>query len=65
LIPGLILLSIALPSFALLFDMDTWESNACTLKVYGNQWYWSYEESPLNGDFDYRIRVLQALCPWH
>jgi heme/copper-type cytochrome/quinol oxidase subunit 2 len=47
----LILLSIALPSFALLFEMDSWESNACTLKVYGNQWYWSYEESALNAGF--------------
>jgi len=31
--------------------MDSWESNACTLKVYGNQWYWSYEESALNAGF--------------
>jgi cytochrome c oxidase subunit 2 len=42
--PSFILLSIAIPSFALLYAMDDHiESPSITLKVIGNQWYWSYE----------------------
>jgi cytochrome c oxidase subunit II len=42
-IPTLILLVIALPSFALLYSMDEQFDPALTLKVIGRQWYWSYE----------------------
>jgi cytochrome c oxidase subunit 2 len=44
-IPSLILLSLAVPSFALLYSMDEIVHPAITLKVTGNQWYWSYEYS--------------------
>ena len=43
--PALILLSIAVPSFALLYSMDEIIDPVLTLKVIGHQWYWSYEYS--------------------
>nr|YP_010152747.1 cytochrome c oxidase subunit 2 [Aureoumbra lagunensis]QQW50395.1 cytochrome c oxidase subunit 2 [Aureoumbra lagunensis] len=45
LIPALILMAIAIPSFALLFSMDEIIDPAITLKVLGNQWFWKYEYS--------------------
>jgi len=44
-IPALILVVVAIPSFALLYAMDECVDPAVTLKVVGNQWYWSYEYS--------------------
>jgi len=44
-VPALILLFIAIPSFALLYSMDEMIDPALTLKVVGHQWYWSYEYS--------------------
>jgi cytochrome c oxidase subunit 2 len=43
--PSLILLLIAIPSFALLFTMDEIVEPLITLKAIGHQWYWSYEYS--------------------
>jgi len=43
--PSLILLFIALPSFALLYSMDEIVDPAITLKAIGHQWYWTYEYS--------------------
>ena len=43
LIPGLILWSIAVPSFALLYSMEEATSFQLTVKVIGHQWYWSYQ----------------------
>lgn len=42
-IPAIILILIALPSFSLLFSMDQIWQPFFTIKVIGNQWYWSYE----------------------
>jgi len=43
-IPTIILLIIAVPSFQLLYAMDTLPADPrMTLKVIGHQWYWSYE----------------------
>ena len=47
-IPALILVSIAFPSFSLLYSMDEVMMPAFTLKVVGHQWYWSYEYSDQN-----------------
>lgn len=44
-IPALILILIAIPSFSLLYSMDEMLDPAVTLKVIGHQWYWSYEYS--------------------
>jgi cytochrome c oxidase subunit 2 len=47
-IPALILLSLASPSFALLYSLDEISNPELTLKVLGHQWYWSYEISDFN-----------------
>lgn len=44
-IPALILLTLAVPSFALLYSMDEVIDPIITLKVIGSQWYWTYEYS--------------------
>jgi cytochrome c oxidase subunit 2 len=51
-VPSLILITIAVPSFALLYSMDEVIDPAITLKVVGNQWYWSYEYSDYNTSED-------------
>lgn len=42
-IPTLILLMITIPSFSLLYAVDELVSPDLTIKVIGNQWYWTYE----------------------
>jgi cytochrome c oxidase subunit 2 len=42
-IPVLILVVIAIPSFKLLYYMDRTTEAEMTLKVVGHQWYWEYE----------------------
>lgn len=44
-IPSLILILIAVPSFALLYAMDEVINPSITIKTVGHQWYWSYEYS--------------------
>lgn len=46
--PALILIVIAVPSFALLYSMDEVINPVITLKAIGHQWYWSYEYSDYN-----------------
>lgn len=43
--PALILWSIGLPSLTLLYMIDEILDAQITIKVIGNQWYWSYEYS--------------------
>lgn len=47
-IPALILLSLASPSFSLLYSLDEISNPDLTLKILGHQWYWSYEISDFN-----------------
>ena len=42
-VPSLILVVVALPSFALLYSIDEIIDPALTIKVIGYQWYWGYE----------------------
>ena len=42
-IPVLILVGIAIPSFRLLYYMDRTNETDMVIKVTGNQWYWNYE----------------------
>ena len=44
-IPSIILVIVALPSFALLYSIDEVVNPALTIKCIGHQWYWSYEYS--------------------
>ena len=43
--PSLILIAIAVPSFALLYSLDEVVDPAVTIKAIGHQWYWTYEYS--------------------
>jgi cytochrome c oxidase subunit 2 len=61
-IPALILLSLASPSFFLLYSLDESPNPALTLKIEGHQWYWTYEVS--YSDFqDWFIETLAKEYP--
>jgi len=51
-IPVLILIGIAFPSFRLLYFADRVEDADITIKAIGRQWYWSYEY-PDHGNFTF------------
>jgi len=52
-IPGIILIFIALPSLRILYLLDEIITPSLTIKTIGHQWYWSYEYSDfLNIEFD-------------
>ena len=51
-IPVLILVGIAIPSFKLMYAADRIEDPEMTIKAIGNQWYWTYEY-PDNGNFTF------------
>jgi cytochrome c oxidase subunit II len=48
-IPVLILVAMAIPSFRLLYDQYTPPPADLTVKVTGNQWYWTYSYPDLGG----------------
>jgi cytochrome c oxidase subunit 2 len=50
--PVIILVVIAVPSFKLLYYADRIEDAEMTVKAIGRQWYWSYEY-PDHGDFTF------------
>ena len=56
-VPILILVIIAIPSFRLLYYADKAVDAAFTIKVTGNQWYWTYEY-PDQGNFTVESRIL-------
>ncbi len=51
-VPVMILVVIAVPSFRLLYYSDKAKDAEMTLKVVGHQWYWSYEY-PDSGNFTF------------
>uniref|UniRef100_A0AAU7VA76 Cytochrome c oxidase subunit 2 n=1 Tax=Stenopsocus periostictus TaxID=3074947 RepID=A0AAU7VA76_9NEOP len=52
-IPGVILVFIALPSLRILYLLDETITPSLTIKTIGHQWYWSYEYSDfMNIEFD-------------
>ena len=51
-IPVIILVIIAVPSYRLLYFMDRTTEAEMTLKVIGNQWFWSYEYPDQEISFD-------------
>jgi len=62
LIPVLILVGIAVPSFRLLFlELDVPKADL-TVKVTGKQWYWSYAY-PDNGKFEFDSLLVQDKQP--
>jgi len=51
-VPVLILVVIAVPSFQLLYFMDKTKDTEMVIKVTGNQWYWNYEYPDEGVSFD-------------
>ena len=56
-IPVLILIGIAFPSFRLLYFADQVQSADITVKAIGRQWYWSYEY-PDHGNFTFDSYIV-------
>jgi len=73
LVPSFVLLSIAVPSFCLLYSMEELVNPALTVKITGHQWYWSYEYTAMlykgaeryavNDQFDSYLVDLANLGP--
>lgn len=63
-VPVLILVIIAIPSFKLMYYMDRIQNPEMTIKVTGHQWYWSYEYPDQGGlTFDSNIIPDAELKP--
>nr|BAN70252.1 cytochrome c oxidase subunit II [Chrysomallon squamiferum] len=63
-LPGIILLFLALPSLRLLYLLDEILDCSLTIKTVGHQWYWSYEYSDfLNLEFDSYMLPTEELGP--
>ncbi len=58
-VPVIILVIIAIPSFKLLYKADSIADPEMTLKVTGNQWFWSYEY-PDQGGFTFDSNLLEG-----
>lgn len=61
--PSLILVMIAIPSFALLYSIDEVVDPAVTVKVIGHQWYWSYEYSDYSAGDEGSIAFDSYMIP--
>jgi len=61
--PSLILMVIAVPSFALLYSMDEIVDPSITLKAIGHQWYWTYEYSDYTASDDQSIVFDSYMIP--
>ena len=57
-VPVIILVVIAIPSFKLLYYADRTVDAEMTLKAIGNQWYWTYEY-PDNGEFTFDAIMIE------
>jgi cytochrome c oxidase subunit 2 len=61
--PSLVLVLIAIPSFALLYSLDEVCDPAVTIKAIGHQWYWSYEYSDYSVADDQSIAFDSYMIP--
>ena len=57
-VPIIILVVLAVPSFKLLYHQDVVPKADMTIKAIGHQWYWSYEY-PDHGDFTFDALMLE------
>jgi cytochrome c oxidase subunit 2 len=62
-VPILILVTIAIPSFKLMYYMDEVPKSDMTIKVTAHQWYWSYEYPDQKIGFDSNIVQDKDLKP--
>lgn len=58
-IPCVILFLISIPSFALLYALDDLDVLQSSIKVIGNQWYWTYEIS----GWDFETKFDSVMIP--
>lgn len=58
--PSIILMILAVPSFALLYSMDEIIDPSVTLKVIGHQWFWSYEYSDYSNENNEKSIVFDS-----
>jgi cytochrome c oxidase subunit 2 len=63
LFPSVILMFIAIPSFALLYSMDEVVDPAITIKAIGHQWYWTYEYSDYNNSDEQSLAFDSYMIP--
>jgi cytochrome c oxidase subunit 2 len=56
-VPVLILVTIAIPSFKLMYYMDRVPDAGMTVKVTGHQWYWEYNY-PDQGNIDFNSNLI-------
>jgi cytochrome c oxidase subunit II len=56
-VPVLILVTIAIPSFKLMYYMDRVPDSKMTIKVTGHQWYWEYTY-PDQGNLDFNSNLV-------
>ena len=63
LLPAVVLISISVPSFALLYAMDEVIDPAITVKAIGHQWYWSYEYSDYSSNEEDSIVFDSYMIP--
>jgi len=62
--PSIILMFIAIPSFALLYSMDeVVDDQAMTIKAIGHQWYWTYEYSDYNSSDEQSLTFDSYMIP--
>jgi cytochrome c oxidase subunit 2 len=59
LVPVIILVAVAIPSFRLLYFMDRTSEAEMTIKAIGHQWYWSYEYPDLGEDITFDAFMVQ------
>ena len=58
-IPVIVLVAIAIPSFRLLYFMDRTSEAEMTIKAIGHQWYWTYEYPDLGEDISFDAVMLE------
>jgi cytochrome c oxidase subunit 2 len=56
-VPVLILVTIAIPSFKLMYYMDRVPDSKMTIKITGHQWYWEYSY-PDQGNLDFNSNLI-------
>jgi cytochrome c oxidase subunit 2 len=59
-VPALLLVTIAYPSFSLLYALDDLTVPSLTIKIIGHQWYWTYEYNSFNTSFAFDSYILNS-----
>lgn len=62
-LPAIVLLAIAFPSFRLLYLMDEILDPGITIKAIGRQWYWAYEYSDYVDKYDNSLSFDSYMIP--